>query len=174
MTGKSVVIIGSTSGVGCEIAKEAARGGYDLVLAARDVEQNELVATDIRTRYDKVSVKTLNFEALDFESHPGFFKKCKNELGSLPDGIVVCFGYMVDQELTEENFEEAKKTIDVNYTGAVSILNIVAEDFEKRGGGAIVGISSVAGDRGRQSNYIYGSAKAGFTAYLAGLRNRLA
>jgi short-subunit dehydrogenase len=62
----------------------------------------------------------------------------------------------------------------VNYTGAVSILNVVAEDFEKRGQGAIVGMSSVAGDRGRQSNYIYGSAKAGFTAYLSGLRNRLA
>ena len=63
--------------------------------------------------------------------------------------------------------------IDSNYTGAVSILNIVANDFEARKFGTIVGISSVAGDRGRQSNYLYGSAKAGFTAYLSGLRNRL-
>jgi decaprenylphospho-beta-D-erythro-pentofuranosid-2-ulose 2-reductase len=76
--------------------------------------------------------------------------------------------------LARTDFEEVQKTIQVNFTGAVSILNIVANDFEQRGKGSIIGISSVAGDRGRQSNYIYGSAKAGFTAYLSGLRNRLA
>jgi short-subunit dehydrogenase len=63
--------------------------------------------------------------------------------------------------------------INVNYTGAISILNIVANDFEKERRGFIVGVSSVAGDRGRKANYIYGSAKAGFSAYLSGLRNRL-
>ena len=88
--------------------------------------------------------------------------------------MVVCvFGYMGDQLLARTDFDEVRKTIDVNYTGAVSILNVVADDFESRGQGAIIGISSVAGDRGRQSNYMYGSAKAGFTAYLSGLRNRL-
>jgi short-subunit dehydrogenase len=69
--------------------------------------------------------------------------------------------------------EETLKTIQTNYTGAVSILNIIAQDFAGRKSGAIAGISSVAGERGRQSNYIYGSAKAGFTAYLSGLRNSL-
>jgi len=63
--------------------------------------------------------------------------------------------------------------MDTNYTGVVSLFNIIANDFEKRKSGFIVGISSVAGDRGRKSNYIYGSAKAAFTAYLSGLRNRL-
>jgi short-subunit dehydrogenase len=81
---------------------------------------------------------------------------------------------MGDQEQARIDFHEVHTTIDVNYTGAVSILNVVAADFEQRGHGTIAGISSVAGDRGRQSNYIYGSAKAGFTAYLSGLRNRLA
>jgi short-subunit dehydrogenase len=76
--------------------------------------------------------------------------------------------------LVRTDFSEAQKTIDVNFTGMVSILNIVASDFEARGEGAIAAVSSVAGDRGRQSNYIYGSAKAGLTTYLAGLRNRLA
>jgi decaprenylphospho-beta-D-erythro-pentofuranosid-2-ulose 2-reductase len=73
----------------------------------------------------------------------------------------------------QKNFKAAQEIINTNYVGAVSILNVVANDFENRKRGTIVGISSVAGDRGRQSNYVYGSAKAGFTAFLSGLRNRL-
>jgi short-subunit dehydrogenase len=71
-----------------------------------------------------------------------------------------------------EDWLEAERILATNFTGAVSILNIVAADYMQRGSGMIVGISSVAGDRGRGSNYLYGSAKAGFTAYLSGLRNR--
>ena len=80
---------------------------------------------------------------------------------------------MVDQEDAEKDFIKTRLTIDTNYTGAVSILNVVANDFEARSSGFIIGISSVAGDRGRKANYIYGSSKAAFTAYLSGLRNRL-
>jgi short-subunit dehydrogenase len=80
---------------------------------------------------------------------------------------------MNDNEKVIRNWNETLKTINANYTGAVSILNIVAADYEERRKGTIIGISSVAGNRGRQSNYIYGSAKAGFTAYLSGLRNKL-
>jgi decaprenylphospho-beta-D-erythro-pentofuranosid-2-ulose 2-reductase len=75
--------------------------------------------------------------------------------------------------VAQTNWTETSKIIHSNYTGAVSILNIVAEDYAKKRQGTIVGISSVAGERGRQSNYLYGSAKAGFTAYLSGLRNYL-
>ena len=82
-------------------------------------------------------------------------------------------GYLGNQEKAQVDFEEVQKIIDTNYTGIVSLFNIIANDFEKRRSGFIVGISSVAGDRGRKSNYIYGSAKAGLTAYLSGLRNRL-
>lgn len=81
---------------------------------------------------------------------------------------------MGDQEKAQSDFAESRKIIESNYLGAVSVLNIIADDYELSGQGVIVGVSSVAGDRGRQSNYIYGSAKAGFTAYLSGLRNRLA
>jgi short-subunit dehydrogenase len=80
---------------------------------------------------------------------------------------------MNDNEKVIHDWAETAKTINTNYTGAVSILNIIAADYAQRGNGTIVGISSVAGNRGRQSNYIYGSAKAGFTAYLSGLRNAL-
>ena len=82
-------------------------------------------------------------------------------------------GYLGDQKAAVNDFNEAKKILDTNYTGVVSLLNIIANDYESLKSGWIVGISSVAGDRGRKSNYIYGSAKAALTAYLSGLRNRL-
>ena len=80
---------------------------------------------------------------------------------------------MNDNDKVVEEWSETFKTINTNYSGAVSILNIVAADYAKKGAGTIVGISSVAGNRGRQSNYIYGSSKAAFTAYLSGLRNKM-
>ena len=83
------------------------------------------------------------------------------------------FGYLGDQNVGQQDWGEAGKILNTNFVGAVSILNIIAEDFEKKKAGVIVGISSVAGDRGRGSNYLYGSAKAGLTAYLSGLRNRM-
>ena len=94
-------------------------------------------------------------------------------LSPKPDIVICVFGYMSDTLAAGKNWDESLKMINSNYTGAVSVLNIIAEDFAERNSGTIVGISSVAGERGRQSNYIYGSAKAGFTAYLSGLRNRL-
>ncbi|MCI5178285.1 MAG: SDR family NAD(P)-dependent oxidoreductase [Candidatus Electrothrix sp. AW3_4] len=84
-----------------------------------------------------------------------------------------CFKSNGTSGKAQSSFSEAQQIIDTNYTGIVSLLNIIADDFEQRKTGFIVGISSVAGDRGRASNYVYGSAKAAFTAYLAGLRNRL-
>ena len=115
------------------------------------------------------TVETVEFDALDYAGHVGFY----NNLPTKPDVVISVFGYLGDQAVSQKDFAEAQKVIASNYTGAVSILNIVANDFEQRKSGAIIGISSVAGDRGRQSNYIYGSAKAGLTAYLSGLRNRL-
>jgi hypothetical protein len=80
---------------------------------------------------------------------------------------------MTEQSIAQNDWNETFNTINVNFTGAVSMLNIIANDFEARKSSFIIGISSVAGDRGRKANYIYGSAKAGFSAYLSGLRNRL-
>jgi hypothetical protein len=88
-------------------------------------------------------------------------------------GVISAIGYLGDQEKAQNDFRESNQIINTNYTGIVSLINIIANDFERRGSGFIVGISSVAGDRGRKSNYLYGSAKAAFTTYLSGLRNRL-
>ena len=96
-----------------------------------------------------------------------------NNINTKPDIVITCIGYLDNQKNSEQNFEEAKNSINSNYIGLVSILNIIANDLEKKLSGTIVGISSVAGDRGRSSNYIYGSAKAAYTAYLSGLRSRM-
>src|SRR5690606_21774140 len=88
--------------------------------------------------------------------------------------ISVCvFGYLGEQSVAQNDFAEAQRIISTNFTGAVSVLNLIGSLYESRKSGTIVGISSVAGERGRQSNYIYGSSKAAFTAYLSGMRNRL-
>jgi short-subunit dehydrogenase len=87
---------------------------------------------------------------------------------------VLCFGYLADQQQAQKDFALARRTLDVNLTAAVSILELAADYFEERRRGFICALSSVAGDRGRQSNYIYCAAKAGLTVYLQGLRQRLA
>ncbi|MEL7534635.1 MAG: SDR family oxidoreductase, partial [Bacteroidota bacterium] len=109
-------------------------------------------------------------DAQAYDSHADFWQS----LSPQPDWVYLVFGYLGEQERAEQNWAEAEQTLAVNYVGAVSILERVAQSFAEKGSGTIVGISSVAGDRGRASNYLYGSAKAGLTAYLSGLRNRLA
>jgi len=109
------------------------------------------------------------FDANDFDSHPLIY----NKLEPKPSGVITVLGYLGEQKVSELSFKETQTVINANYLGNISILNIVANDFEKRGNGFIVGVSSVAADRGRKSNYIYGSAKAGFSTYLSGLRNRM-
>ena len=165
---KNILILGATSDMAQAIAKKYAAEGWSLTLAALEPDLLEPIAADLRVR-TTTPVEALAFDATDFASHRAFY----GGLTTKPDAVICVFGYMGDQMEARTDFEEVRRTIDINFTGAVSILNIVADDFEKRGRGAIAGISSVAGDRGRQSNYTYGCAKAAFTAYLSGLRNRL-
>jgi len=164
----TVLILGATSDIGFAIAKKFASEKYAIQLAARNVNQLKTFQSDIEIRYGvPCSVYTVDVE--NFESHQSFY----NILSPKPDVTIYVIGYMNDNEKVIRNWNETVKTINANYTGAVSILNIIAADYEQKQDGTIIGISSVAGNRGRQSNYIYGSAKAAFTAYLSGLRNKL-
>ncbi|QHS58718.1 SDR family oxidoreductase [Chitinophaga agri] len=164
----TVLILGAGSDMAVAIAREFAGNKYDIQLAARNKASLSPLEQDLRIRYG-VESSTYAFDATDFNSHPAFY----NALTVKPDITIAVFGYLGSQEKGQADWNEASRILHTNYTGAVSILNIVAEDYATRGTGTIVGISSVAGERGRQSNYLYGSAKAGFTAYLSGLRNRL-
>ena len=164
----TVLILGATSDIGFAIARKFASQKYGVQLAARNVDQLETFKSDISIRYG-VPCSVHSFDAEKFETHADFYQSLEVK----PDVTVYVIGYMNDNEKVIRNWNETLRTINANYTGAVSILNIIAEDYVQKQGGTIVGISSVAGNRGRQSNYVYGSAKAAFTAYLSGLRNRM-
>ncbi|HUQ67228.1 MAG TPA: SDR family oxidoreductase [Flavitalea sp.] len=164
----TALILGAASDMAIAIAEKFATEGYNIQLAARNVTRLEPMQSDLAIKYNsRVSIH--EFDALAFDTHQSFF----NELQPKPDVTVCVFGYLGDNIKAASDWNEAIKIIHSNYTGAVSVLNVIARYYLSQNKGVIAGISSVAGERGRQSNYLYGSAKAGFTAYLSGLRNSL-
>jgi len=163
-----ILILGASSDIAQELARLYAEEGFSLYLASRDVNFLRRLTNDLNIRYG-TEAKPLFFDATSYETHSEFYQK----LTPKPLGAVVAFGYLGNQLKAQNDFNEARKIIETNFLGAVSILEIIAKDFEERKAGFIIGISSVAGERGRQSNYIYGAAKAAFSIYLQGLRNRL-
>ena len=163
-----VLIVGAKSDIAKELARVYAKNGYNLYLGARAVNELEEFKTDLEVRSD-VNVELIELDITAYGTHQAIY----TGLSEKPLGVIVVSGYMTEQHKAEREWSETLNTINVNYTGAVSLLNIVANDFEEEKHGFIVGVSSVAGDRGRKANYIYGSAEAAFSAYLGGLRNRL-
>lgn len=150
------------------LARQLAQDGHELILAARNEDALQKDASDLKVRYE-TEAHTILVEATAIDTH----EEWVNSLPRLPDWVICAIGWMTEQEEAEKNWNLAHSMIQANYSGPASLLHHLANRFEKRGSGTIVGISSVAGDRGRASNYYYGSAKAGFTAFLSGLRNRL-
>jgi short-subunit dehydrogenase len=167
------MILGGTSGIARAVAAEFARHGYGLMLVARRQEELETVAADLRVRY-AVPVQTALLDALDESGRDGAIDAALQAVGDSLAGVVLAIGYLGDQKQAESDWAEARRILDTNFTSSVALLNRVANHMEPRGRGFIAAISSVAGDRGRQSNYFYGSAKAALSTYLSGLRNRLA
>jgi short-subunit dehydrogenase len=167
---EAVLILGATSAIARATAAAFAAQGTALYLAARDEEELGRIAADLRIRYG-VAVHHGSFDAEAVDSHAEFFQSV---LAAMPrlSGVVLAFGYLGDQQVARD-FAVGARIIAVNFTGAVSVLNLCADYFEQARRGFIIGISSVAGDRGRQSNYVYGSAKGALSLYLQGLRNRL-
>ena len=164
-----VLLIGATSDVAKACAYQYAEQQYDLVLAGRNPDALKLLANDIKIRHN-ISCECLAVDLMDANRHA----EALNTLPTIPE-VTLCFaGYLGDHELAIHDWAEAERIIQTNYTGVVSIINLIANRYEQQGKGTIAVLSSVAGERGRQSNYLYGSAKAGLTAYLSGLRNRLA
>jgi short-subunit dehydrogenase len=162
----TALILGATSDIGQAIAVKFAKEGYDLQLAARNIDDIQSLNSDCSLRFG-TRCSTHAFDATNMDSHVAFY----DSLVLKPDVCILVFGYMEDNPAVTADRRKLLNTINVNFTGAVSILNIISRDYIKRKNGTIAAISSVAGERGRATNYIYGSAKAGLTAYLSGLRN---
>ena len=168
----SVAIFGATSRLSHALALEYGRLGQPIYLAARDIEEAARIAQDVQVRTGAL-VGYGRFDALDYESHTKLLELIENEVGPLSVGVVA-FGDMGNQEQSVADFNAARRVLDINYTGAASISEALAHVFESRQHGSIVGLSSVAGERGRPSNYFYGSAKGAYSLYLQGLAHRLA
>ena len=169
---RRALILGAKSAIAQAIARALAADGWDRVLGDRRPDRLGPFAADLHLRTER-QVDLLDFDALDF-----------NGLGELPRRItetwgdfslaVAVFGYMGQMEQAQGDTSEMERILQTNFTGAAIALGHLANFLEGRQKpGGLIGISSVAGDRGRQSNYLYGAAKGGFSLFLQGLRNRL-
>ncbi len=167
--GTAALVLGATSDIGRAIARKLAAEVEVVQLAGRDAAGLEREAQDVRIR-GSVEVTMHRCDVL--ESDGGL--SMLDSLDPLPDIAVCVIGRMDDQREAERSAQTAEAAMRTNYVAPAMLLGALAERFAERGAGVLVGISSVAGDRGRKSNYVYGSAKAGLTAFLSGLRNRLA
>ena len=161
---KSILILGATSSISKACAEIFASRGYSLFLAGRNLLELERLSKDLQIRF-KTQVYYSYFDMTAFDSHPDFFKKVLDKTGSL-QGVLMAVGSL-DKKYPHTEI------IAANFSGAVSILDICADYLASQKKGFIIGLSSVAGDRGRQSNYVYGASKAALTTYLQGLRNSL-
>ena len=166
---KTLLILGGTSDIARATAHAFAARGWAIRLAGRNLADLQRDADDIAAR-SGLPVSVHKFDALDTASSHEFV----DTLPALPDAVVLAVGLLGEQARAETDLDHATRIMRTNYEGPALILGLFADRFLKRGNGSIIGISSVAGDRGRGSNYVYGSAKAALTAFLSGLRNRAA
>ena len=167
---EAVLILGATSAIARASAAAFAARGDALYLASRDEDELRRISADLQLLYG-VEVHQGFFDAEATETHEEFFKSVVTVMPKFSGGVLA-FGYLGDQ-LAARDFKVGEKNITANFTGAASILSHCANYFELKKSGFIIGIASVAGDRGRQSNYVYGAAKGALSLYLQGLRNRL-
>lgn len=166
-----IAIIGASSALAHETAKLFARDGAELFLVGRTAAKLAAVASDLKVRGAQ-RVETYLLDLSDLSRHQELLDHILVTLGEL-DILLIAHGTLGDQRKCEQCVEETLKEFHNNCTSIISLLTISANYFAQRRRGCIAVISSVAGDRGRRSNYVYGTAKAALTAFLQGLRSRL-
>lgn len=166
-TNKNVLILGANSDVAKQCIKQYIEKGFSVIAASRNIQSLEEFVQQSNLQ-SKVTI--LSFDSVDFDSHQKFY----DELPIKPHIVVYAAGFLVDNEKALRDFKGTQQMMLVNYMGAVSILNIIATDQNNKNLERIIGLSSLSGVRGRKSNFVYGSTKAAFTTYLAGLRQELA
>lgn len=164
------VILGASSSMARALARALAERGAGLLLAGRDMEDLNASAGDLRLR-GAAFAEAIKFDARNPTTFAAIHDRLAAEDGSLNAAVFV--GSMPPQDRIDADPSLIAGTVADSYTGPAQFLQEFAPLIESRGSGTIVGVGSVAGDRGRVGNYVYGSAKAGFHTYLSGLRNRL-
>jgi short-subunit dehydrogenase len=168
---RKVLIVGATSAIAEAVARIFAERGDALFLVGRKSAALETIAADLRVRGAKdVGVEAM--DANDLDAHEPMLDRAEQLLGGM-DTVLIAYGTLSDQKACELSAALTVKEIGNNAVSVAALLTSIAVRFEQRRAGSIAVISSVAGDRGRQSNYVYGSSKALVTAFLSGLRQRL-
>ncbi len=171
-TWKRAIIVGASSGIGEALARALAADGCRVALVARREDRLRALAQELNGQASATQARPYAHDVTDFGGVPALFETITRDLGGL-DLIVYLAGVMPRVGPEEYDTEKDAETIAANFTGAVAWLNEAARRFEKAKSGTIIGISSVAGDRGRRGNPVYGATKAALNAYLESLRNRI-
>lgn len=167
-----ILILGATSALAQETAKNFAKDGASFVLVARSAYKLNAISGDLSVRGAK-EVETIEADLTDIARHQEILDAALKPFAGL-DMALVAYGTLGDQQLCERDVQAALQELATNATSVIALLTLLANYFEQQKRGCIAVISSVAGDRGRQSNYVYGAAKGAVTVFLQGLRNRLA
>src|SRR5947209_14982975 len=167
-----ILIVGATSAIAHEAAKYFACDGADFFLVARNSAKLEAIKNDLKVRGAK-QIETYLLDLADLDRHQEMVEAALQPFDGL-DMVLIAHGTLGDQKLCEQSVTKALEEFTNNCTSVISLLTILANYFEHQRRGCIAVISSVAGDRGRQSNYVYGAAKGAVSTFLQGLRNRLA
>lgn len=168
---RKILVLGATSGIAEATCRIWASQGASLFLVARSADKLAAVAADLRARGASF-VDTAVADLDDTDRHPALLAHAVNSLTGL-DVAYLAHGVLGDQQRAEQDFNTAAHILHTNMMAPISLVTWLANFFVERRGGTIAVLSSVAGDRGRKSNYVYGSSKAGLSAFLDGLRNRV-
>ena len=169
---RKILIVGATSAIAEHTARLFAKRGDALFLVARNAEHLAAIAADLGVR-GAVRTGTATLDVADFAAHQAVIDQAEHELGGI-DTVLIAHGTLSDQAECEKSADALRREFEINALSTMSLLTLLANLFESRKRGMLAVISSVAGDRGRQSNYVYGSAKAAVSAFLSGLRQRMA
>lgn len=168
---KRILIFGATSAIAEATAREFARRHAALFLVARNAERLQAIADDLKVR-GASSVDTALLDAGEIERYPELLAAAASRLGAI-DAALIAHGTLSDQAACEHSVERLQQELMTNALSYMALCTLLANRMETQGHGVLAVISSVAGDRGRQSNYVYGAAKAAVTAFASGLRQRL-
>lgn len=170
-SGSRIAIFGATSDIAVAFARRCAAQKARLALFARDLTALDALAADLKVR-GAADVQTFSADFSDFSALPNAAREASSVFGGL-DVAFIAYGSLPDQPALNADPVALRAALDLNFTSPAVLANLLAEGMAPAGAGAIAVITSVAGDRGRQSNYAYGAAKGGLQTFLDGLRHRL-
>jgi len=168
---KKIIVLGATSGIALDVQRQLARQGCELLLVARSPQRLAEIQADLLVRGAQ-QVLTYSADLSSIEQHAAIFEFVRHTFPDF-DTVLLAYGSMHEQKDSETSVDTLLEELQVNFVSATAILTLFAADLERRRTGCLAAITSVAGDRGRRSNYVYGSSKGALSLFLQGVRSRL-